>query len=164
MGKKINHQMRYDGATPEQVHAMLADPKFREEVCEFTGFQRHEVTVKPSGSSMTVRIDQHRPATEVPSFARKFVGSEINVLQEESWTSETQASLSVTIPGKPGQMKGKIELVGDDAGTTEVVAVEVKVNIPLVGGKLEGFIGDMLMKALRAENKVGRDWLAARRA
>ncbi|MFL6155081.1 MAG: DUF2505 domain-containing protein [Marmoricola sp.] len=160
MSRKINHEMRYDGATPEQVHAMLADPKFREAVCEFTGFRKHAVTITPKGATMAVRIDQHRPATEVPSFARKLVGEEINVVQEESWTSTTAAALTVTIPGRPGHMHGTIELVGDANGTTEVVAVEVKVNVPLVGGKLEGFIGDMLMKALRAENKVGRDWLA----
>jgi hypothetical protein len=161
MTKQINHEMKYDGANPGQVHAMLADPKFREAVCEFTGFQRHQVSVDPAGSGMRVRIDQYRPATEVPSFARKFVGSEINVLQEETWTSDTDASLSVSIPGKPGQMKGSIKLVATDAGTTEVVRVDVKVNIPLVGGKLEGFVGEMLMKALRAETKVGREWLAA---
>ena len=163
MAKKIRQDMRYDGATPEQVHAMLADPAFREAVCEYTGFPKREVTITPAGEGMRVVIDQHRPANEIPSFARKFVGEEINIVQDETWTSTTRASLSVTIPGKPGHMEGTIELVGDEAGTTEVVAVEVKVNIPLIGGKLADFIGDMLLKALRAENKVGRDWLAERR-
>jgi hypothetical protein len=160
MAKRINHEMRYDGATPAQVHAMLADPAFREAVCEYTGFPRREVTITPSGAGMQVNIDQHRPANEVPGFARKFVGDEINIVQDETWTSSTDAALNVSIPGKPGHMAGTIKLVGDDAGTTEVVAVDVTVKIPLVGGKIADFIGDMLMKALRAENKVGRDWLA----
>jgi uncharacterized protein DUF2505 len=160
MAKRINYDMRYDGATPEQVHAMLADPAFREAVCEYTGFPRREVTITPDGAGMQVKIDQHRPASEVPGFARKFVGDEINIVQDEIWTSATNASLAVTIPGKPGHMNGTIELVGDSTGTTEVVAVDVKVSIPLVGGKIADFIGDMLTKALRAENKVGRDWLA----
>ena len=163
MGKKIHQDMRYDGATPEQVHAMLADPAFREAVCEFTGFPKREVTIKPAGDGMHVTIDQHRPANEVPGFARKFVGDEINIVQDETWTSKTHGSLSVSIPVKPGQMSGTIQLVGDEAGTTEVVEVDVKVSIPLVGGKIADFIGDMLLKALRAENKVGRDWLAGRR-
>jgi hypothetical protein len=160
MAKKIQHEMRYDGASPEQVHAMLADPAFREAVCEYTGFPRREVSITPSGNGMHVLIDQHRPATEVPGFARKFVGEEINIVQDETWSSTTDARLSVTIPGKPGKMTGTIQLVGDDAGTTEVVDVDVSVSIPLVGGKIADFIGEMLMKALRAENKVGRDWLA----
>jgi len=164
MTKKVRYELRYDGATPEQVYSMLADAAFRDAVCEFQRFPRRDVTITPTSEGMDVKVDQHRPATEVPSFARKFVGDEINIVQTESWSSPTRAALHVTIPGKPGDMKGSVTLTAADGGTTEVVEVEVKASIPLVGGKIEGVIGDMLGKALRAENKVGRDWLAAGRA
>ncbi|MGO4255878.1 DUF2505 domain-containing protein [Marmoricola sp. RAF53] len=159
MGKRIKHELRYDGATLEQVHAMLADPAFREEVCEYQRYPRRTVTIVPAGAGMTVKVDQHRPADHVPSFARKLVGDEINILQEEEWSSPVAGRLTVTIPGKPGEMKGTIALVADATGVTETVDVEAKVSIPLIGGKLEGFIGDMLLKALKAENKVGTAWL-----
>ena len=159
--KSISHDLRYDGATPEQVHAMLADPAFREAVCEYQGYPRRTVTIKPKGDGMTVRVDQHRPADEVPGFAQKFVGDEINILQEEDWSSPTAAKLAVTIPGKPGEMNGTIALAASGGGTTETVKVDVKVKIPLVGGKIESFIADMLLKALKAENRVGKDWLAS---
>ena len=50
----------------------------------------------------------------------------------------------------------------DESGgtTTETVALDIKVGIPLVGGKIEGLISDLLLKALKAENKVGRDYLS----
>ena len=38
--------------------------------------------------------------------------------------------------------------------------MEIKVGIPLVGGKIESLIADLLPKALKAENNVGRDYLA----
>jgi hypothetical protein len=161
MTKKVRYELRYDGSSPEQVYAMLSDPDFREAVCEYQRFPRRDVTITPTSSGMDVTVDQHRPATEVPSFARKFVGDEINIVQSESWSSPTRGSLHVTIPGKPGDMKGTISLNAVDGGTTEVVEVDVKASIPLIGGKIEGLIGDMLGKALRAENKVGRDWLAS---
>jgi hypothetical protein len=160
--KSFSHEMRYDGATPEQVYAMLADAAFREQVCEYQRYHRHTITITPEGSGMSVVVDQHRPADGVPSFAQKFVGDEINVHQQEHWSSPTDASLEVAIPGKPGHMKGTVHLAGDAGGTTETVAVDVKVSIPLIGGKIEGLIADMLIKALRAENKVGQQWLAER--
>ncbi|RNL63073.1 DUF2505 domain-containing protein [Nocardioides marmoriginsengisoli] len=160
MGKDVRFELRYDGATPEQVYAMLADPEFRDQVCEFQRYPRREVTITPTGAGMDVKVDQYRPATEVPSFARKLVGEELNIVQTESWSSPTSAALHVTIPGKPGDMKGTVTLTAADGGTTEVVQVTVKASIPLIGGKIESLIGDMLGKALRAENKVGRDWLA----
>lgn len=156
----VRHEMRYDGATPEQVYAMLATPEFREAVCAYQGFPDRTVTITPSGAGMSVKVDQVRPADEVPGFAKRFVGDTINIVQEENWSSPTSAALQVLIPGKPGEMVGTISLAGDDAGTTETVAVKVKVNIPLVGGKIGDFIAQMLLRALKAENKVGRDWLA----
>lgn len=163
MSKKLRHDMRYDGATPEQVYEMLGTPEFREQVCEYQRFPRRSVTITPSGAGMNVKVDQHRPADEVPSFARKLVGDEINIVQEEQWSSPTAAQLQVTIPGKPGEMRGSVALSGDADGTTEHVEVEITVHIPLIGGKIEGFISDMLLRALKAENKVGRRWLAGER-
>ncbi len=158
--KSLRHEMRYDGATPGQVYAMLSNPEFRDRVCEYQRYPRRTVAITPSGAGMTVKIDQYRPATEVPSFARKLVGEELNIVQEESWSSPTNGDLHVTIPGKPGDMLGTITLVGDATGTTETVAVDVKASIPLIGGKIEGLISEMLVRALRAETKVGRIWLA----
>ena len=160
--RAVRHEMRYDGATPEQVYAMLADPAFREQVCEYQRYHRHEITITPEGDGMSVVVDQHRPADGVPSFAQKFIGDEINVHQREQWSSPTDATLAVTSPGKPGHLDGTVHLAGDAGGTTETVAVEAKVSIPLIGGKIEGLIADMLVKALRAENKVGQRGLAER--
>lgn len=162
--KKISHEMRYDGATPEQVYAMLADPAFRAQVCEYQRYHRHDISITPEGDGMAVVVDQHRPADGVPAIAQKFVGAEINVHQSEHWSSHTDASLEVAIPGKPGHLKGTVRLTGDAGGTTETVAVDVTVSIPLVGGKIEGVLGDMLIKALDAENTVGRQWLKGERA
>jgi hypothetical protein len=158
--KTLHHEMRYDGATPDQVFAMLGTPEFREAVCSYQRFPRRTVTVTPAGDGMTVTVDQHRPADEVPSFAKKLVGSEINIVQREQWSSPTAADVHVTIPGKPGEMAGTVRLVGDDAGTTEVVEMGIKVNIPLVGGKAEDLVASMLRRALEAEHKVGCKWLA----
>ena len=159
MAKKLRHEMRYD-ATPEEVFAMLATVEFREQVCEYQRFPKRTVTITPEGEGMSVTVDQHRPADEVPTFARKLVGDEINIVQEEQWSSQTSARLQVSIPGKPGEMRGSVALRGDADGTTEHVEVEIKVHVPLIGGKIEGFIADMLLRALKAEHKVGRRWLA----
>lgn len=161
--KNLSHDMRYDGATIDEVAAMLGERDFRDAVCAYQRYTRRDVTITPRGEGMSVRIDQFRPADEVPSFAKKLVGSEINILQEEEWSSATDGTLSVTIPGKPGSMVGTIRLAEVDGGVTETVEAEVKVAIPLIGGKLEDFIGGMLLRALKAENRVGRKWLAGER-
>ena len=160
--KKITEELRYDGATIDEVHEMLADPAFREKVCDYQRVLRRTVTIDRDGSGgMEVRIDQVQETKGVPGFAKKVVGDETNIVQTESWSTKERGDVLVTIPGKPGEMKGTASLAEDAGGTTETVALDVKVSIPIVGGKLEGLIADMLSKALRAEHKVGREWLSS---
>ena len=161
--KKVAEELRYDGATLEQVHEMLADPAFREEVCDSQGVLRHTVQVQRDDKGMTVEIDQVQATRGIPGFARKFVGDEINIVQTEDWTAPEKGNLHITIPGKPGEMAGTALLTEDPAGTTETVNLSVKVNVPFVGGKIEGLVADLLSKALRAEHKVGVRWLAGKR-
>lgn len=160
---KFSHEMSYD-ASPEEVAAMLADRDFREQVCKAMDSTRHDVSVEGAGKGMKVVVDQTQPARGIPSFAKKFVGDSIQIVQRESWSSETAATLLLEIPGKPGQLDGDIRLAVDGDGTVETVAGDLKVKVPVVGGKLEGLVADLLKSALRTEQKVGRAWLAARKS
>ena len=159
MAKRIQHDLTYDAPVAD-VAAMLADPAFREEVCDYQRVISKEVTVDRRGEGMDVVIDMVQPARGIPSFAQKFVGDTINIVQSESWSSPTRGDITVTIPGKPGDMSGTAVLAESGGGTVETVDLTVKVNIPLVGGKLEGLIAGLLEKALVAENTVGREWLS----
>ena len=159
MSKHLTHDLTYDAALDE-VAAMLRDPAFREEVCERTGMLRHEVTIENRGEVVEVTIDQVQASQGLPSFATKFVGKEIRIRQEETWTSPDRADLHVTIPGKPGEMAGSIGLVETETGTIERVDAEITVRIPMVAGKIEKLISDMLVKALTTENQVGREYLS----
>lgn len=159
MSKRIRHELTYDAPLAD-VAAMLADPAFRERVCEYQRVVRHDVSITGSGAGMSVTLDQVQRAQGIPAFATKFVGDEVNIVQKETWGTLDRAALSVTIPGKPGEMEGTVTLTEAGGVTTETVDLEIKVRIPLVGSKIEGLIGDLLLKALRAENKVGREYLA----
>lgn len=159
MSTRLTHDLTYDAPVAD-VAAMLADPAFREEVCEQLGVLRASVTVDESPGATKVVIDQVQAAQGIPSFARKFVGDEINIVQTESWASGTDGEITVTIPGKPGEMSGTARLRESDGVTTETVDLTIRVGIPLVGGKIESLISGLLLKALTAENRVGRDYLA----
>lgn len=159
MSQRLRHDLTYDAPVAE-VAAMLADPAFREEVCDYQRVISKKVTIAQQGDGMDVVIDMVQPARGIPGFAQKFVGDTINIVQSESWSSPTRGDISIAIPGKPGDMSGTAVLKESGSGTVETVELTVKVNIPLVGGKLEGLIAGLLEKALVAENTVGREWLS----
>lgn len=155
MATTVHQELAYD-APVEAVAAMLADPAFREEVLERQRVLRGSVSVDGS----RVRIEQVQSARGIPAFATKFVGDEITIVQEEVWRTPTEGDITVTIPGKPGDMTGTATLAPRGDGTVETVDLTVRVGIPLVGGKIEKLIADLLAKALRKEHQVGTEWLA----
>jgi hypothetical protein len=159
MSTKFSLDLTYD-APMSEVDAMLMDTGFRERVCDAQGAIRKTVTITEEDAGVIVLVDQVQTAQGIPGFARKFVGDEINLVQTESWFDADNARVEVVIPGKPGEMTGTVSLSESGGVTTEKVQMEIKVNIPLVGGKIESLIADLLKKALRAENAVGRDYLA----
>jgi len=160
--KRVQEQLRYDGATVEQVYAMLTTQEFREAVCDYQQVLHRDVTVSKDGSSASVTIDQGHATDKLPGFARKIVGDRVSMVQAEAWTEGSLGKITVTVPGKPGEMAGTATLVGDHTGVTEEVDMAVTVHLPLIGGKVEGLIADMLRKALQAEHTVGVRWLADR--
>jgi hypothetical protein len=156
---RFEHTLRYD-ATPDAVFAMLGEAVFREQVCEEQHTTDSTATVDGVDDTMSVMVDQKRPADGIPSFAKKFVGDTIHIAQREEWHSSTDAVLDVTIPGKPGHMKGTVTLRPDGDGTVETVTGELKVHIPIVGGKIEGLVIELFEHALEAEQRIGKAWLA----
>jgi hypothetical protein len=159
--KRVSVELRYPGHTVEEVRAMLADPAFRRAVCDYQQVEGSSVSIEEyDDGSMTVDLERTYGTTLVPSFARKFVGATIDLLQREEWSTPTDATFEVTIPGKPGEMSGTATLAASGADAVQSIRMDVRVGIPLVGGKLEDLVAGLLKDAFRAENKVGVKWLA----
>jgi hypothetical protein len=151
-------------APADEVLAMLLDPAFREAVCASQAALRHSVSVSSSEPPSTVEVRQHQDTSDTPGAARKVIGDSVETIQREEWESAGRARIDISIPGKPGHLRGTITLVDNGDGTsTERFDAEVKVNIPLVGGKLEGLIGKVLGSGLRRERETALRWLAGDR-
>lgn len=159
MSTRIKHELTYD-APAADVYAMLTTAAFREEVCARMRVISGHAVVEDVDEGTRVTIEQVQPAAGLPSFATKIVGDRITIIQREDWTSPTHADVHVSIPGKPGEMIGTATLTESGGTTTEVVELEIRVRIPLVAGKIEKLVADMLTKALNTENATGRDYLS----
>lgn len=158
---KFHHELEYD-ASPEDVYAMLSEPTFREKVVEAQRGRDYTVTIEAGDGAMTVVVDQNRPANDLPGFARKIIGDTINIVQSETWSDHTISVLDVAIPGKPCRLQGTITIQGDDSGSVQVIDGDLKVSVPLLSGKLEALICNLLSKALDAEQSLGRTWLGGK--
>jgi hypothetical protein len=155
--KKLTKHLTYD-APAAAVTTMLDDPAFRREVLDRQKVVRGSVDIDGD----VAIIEQVRSAGDIPSFARSFVGNEIVIVQRETWTSPTSADLHLAITGKPGEAVGSLTLTESGGRTTQTVVLEVSARIPLIGGKIEGMVADLLGEAYDREHEVGVEWLASR--
>ena len=158
MATRLTYDLTYE-APLIAVGEMLMDAAFREQVCDAQLALRKTVSVGQDGGGMKVVVDMVQARRGHPGFAKRFVGDEIQLVQTERWSDIENARVEVVIPGKPGQMSGTLSLRESGGTTTETVDMEIRVGIPLVGGKIESLIADLLRKALKAENAVGRQYL-----
>ncbi|CAB4686126.1 unannotated protein [freshwater metagenome] len=155
---KFRHELTYD-APPADVFAMLADPAFREATCAAQDVVSADVSITPRGAGFDLVIDQQQKTTDLPGFARTFAGDSTQAIQRESWSDATGATLVIEAPGKPTSSSGTITLSPKGSGTVEVVELEIKVKVPLIGGKLEKLIGEKIAAGMDVEHTVGSAWL-----
>ncbi len=157
---KFRHELTYD-APPDEVFAMLADPAFRRQACAAMEVISADVQLDPDpdGEGFTLVIDQLQNTKDLPGFARTFAGDSTQAIQREVWPSRRSGSLSIDSPGKPASATGTIRLEPAGAGTTEIVELEIKVKVPLIGGKLEKLMADRVAAGMDLEHTVGTTWL-----
>ena len=151
--KQLSYELTYPGATVDQVAEMLGDPAFRQAVCDAQHVVRSNISVFPQGDGKVVEMEQVQATKGVPGFARKLVGDETTIVTTETWSSATDADLAIAIPGKPGKMQGTISVAQVGADTVETVDLAITVSVPLVGGKIEGLLSDLMTAALKKENR-----------
>jgi hypothetical protein len=157
---RFEHVNHY-AAGPDAVLSMLTTPAFRDQVCVLQRALDHDVDVRGEGVGAVVLIARTQSLEGAPSVATKVVGDTVRIVQREEWRTATEAGFTMEIPGKPGRLDGGIVLRDNGDGTTDqLFSGEVKVNVPLLGGKLEQMIASILERALVKEGQVGASWLA----
>ncbi len=159
---KFRHELSYD-ASPDQVFEMLADPEFREKVCAAQDVISADVELTRSGGGFSLSIDQQQRTDDLPGFARTFAGDSTRAIQREEWADTTGATLKIEAPGKPSEISGTITLRPEGSQTVEIVELEVKVKVPLIGGKLEKLLAEKIRGGMDTEHSVGTAWLGGDR-
>jgi uncharacterized protein YndB with AHSA1/START domain len=151
-------ELSYD-ASPDEVYAMLSDPAFREQVAQAQEVVSVDVRLTPSDEGFSLVNDQMQNTKDLPAIAKKIAGDTTQAVITEDWQSRTAGSVTISTPGKPSSATGTIRLAPDGDTTVQIVELEVKVKVPLIGGKLEKLMADQIEDGYRVEHTVGRAWL-----
>lgn len=94
----------------------------------------------------------------VPGFLDRFLPADGRVVQTDEWGppvgGERHGRWSVSIPGAPASLGGTMRLEPTANGSRHAIEGDVTVRIPLIGGKAERFIGDMVVRLADKEDEL----------
>jgi len=147
-------------AGPDAVFRLLGDRAFREEVCRAAGAASYDVSVRATDTGLESVIETASPVDGMPPIVRKLLGASLRLRQEERWTSPSAGTMRVSIPGTPGSIHGTLTLVATATGAAQTVEADIKVAIPLIGGKIETLVASGLGHVIREQARVAADWLS----
>jgi hypothetical protein len=115
--------------------------------------------------SIDVITTQMLRSDRLPGVVTQFHRGDLRIRREERWGPITDGSATADITGSildsPASMTGTavLEPATETGGARLKFRATVQVNIPLVGGKLENFIGSQLVELLIAEQRFTTVWI-----
>ena len=150
----------------DEVYATMVDPDYlraRLDRIGGPGASLLEHSAGLEGARYVLRLGLD--AKDLPSAVRSVLPGNLTIERDERWSRQDSgrylADVAVTIPGAPASASGGMRLQDlSDGGSELHVRADVKVSVPLIGGKIEGVVGDQVQRLLAAEAAFTESWLA----
>ena len=165
MPRSFDMAAEYEGGV-EQVHRAFSDQTYWLQRLADSGADKATLDSMKVGSDggIDVVTTQVLRRDRLPGIVTQFHPGDLAIVREEVWSpvSDGSASATVTgdIPGAPVSLTGTAVLEPTDNGGSRLqFTVTVEVRIPLVGGKVENFIGSQLVELLIAEQRFTTAWI-----
>ncbi len=159
------------GATVAQVHSAFADEQYWHTRLADSGADDATLDALEVGNDgrITVATTQILRSDRLPGVVTQLHRGDLHIVRKEVWSPVTgdgagarsTADIDADIPGAPVTVTGDAQLrtAETNTGSKLTLKATVEVRIPLIGGKVESFIGSQLVELLIAEQRFTTDWI-----
>jgi Protein of unknown function (DUF2505) len=163
MTSRIEHRAELPYGVSEVFAAQSSKPALLARLANLGGDNAAllDYTTLPDGVRYHLR--QGVSAEKLPSLVRTLHPGDLFVDRHESWTTagENYAGIATaTVTGMPGEITARTDLKAEGEHTVLHITGEVKIRLPLVGGKLESFVAEQITQLLTRETEYSAQWLA----
>lgn len=166
MPRSFDMAAEYEGSV-EQVHRAFRDERYwlaRLTDSGADGYSLDSMVVDDDGAIDVVTTQTLR-ADRLPGLVTQFHRGDLSFVREETWSPVRDARATATVKGSidgaPAGLSGTAVLTPSTTGRGSRLefSVAVEVRVPLVGGKIENFIGSQLVDLLIAEQRFTTVWI-----
>ncbi|MCW2514993.1 MAG: hypothetical protein JWR11_4035 [Mycobacterium sp.] len=164
MPRSFDMAAEYDGTVEQVLHA-FADERYWLERLAQSGADKTtlESMTTDADGGIDIITTQTLHAERLPGIVAQFHHGDLSFVREETWTPLTDgratAVVKGSIPGAPATLSGTAVLAPAGTGSRLEFKATVEVRIPLVGGKVENFVGSQLVELLTTEQHFTTAWI-----
>jgi hypothetical protein len=164
MPRSFDMAAEYEG-TVDQVHQAFRDEGYWQERLARSGADEVSLDslTDDGDGGIDVITTQTLRSDRLPGVVAQLHHGDLSFVREETWTAvvdgQSTAVVKGSIPGAPASLTGTAALTATDSGSRLEFKATVEVRIPLVGGKVENFIGSQLVDLLIAEQRFTSAWI-----
>ena|SRR5690349_2531693 len=110
------------------------------------------------------RVQHGLEPDDMPSAVRSFLPSDFKIVRLETWRRGGEGlytgTADVDVPGTPADASGQMGLRDAGTGSELRIRTDVTVKVPLLGSRIEGSVGEQILKLLAAETAFTLNWMS----
>jgi hypothetical protein len=165
MPRSFDMATEYSGSV-EQVHQAFSDEQYWLARLADSGADDYSLdSMAVDAEGIDIKTTQRLRVDRLPGVVTQFHRGDLSVVREEAWTpirdGQATATIKLSIIGAPATLSGIAVLAPAKSGGGSRLEFKatVQVDVPLVGGKIENFIGSQLVDLLIAEQRFTTVWI-----
>lgn len=156
MASRIQHSTEFPYPFDQVLAAFTSESALRQRLDDIGGKDAELLAHEKSASTISYRMRQGIPSDKLPSMVRGMHSGDLHVEREQEWEVSGDAAsgtATASVTGVPGSITARSELTPQGGGTALRITGEVKVNVPLIGGKIERTIAEHVGQLLERESQ-----------
>ena len=151
-------------ASVEQVHSAFSDENYwRARLAAFGGSTTLDSFIAHADGTVSVATTQDLRRHTLPKVIAKVFPGDLLILRKETWRPvggrRVSGEIIVSAPGALGSGRADAVLAPTQDGSRLGFAATVEVRVPLVGGKIESYIGGQLAEQIHAMQRFTTAWI-----
>lgn len=168
MPRSFDMATAYETTVEQMLQAFRAEQYWLDRLAESGSDEARLETLRTgTDGGVAVATIQVLRADRLPAVVSQFHRGDLEIRRDESWTGLIDGKATATVAGSiadaPVALTGAAELAPSDSSSRLSLRATIDVDIPLVGRKLENFIGNQLLTLLIAEQRFTTAWIAENR-
>lgn len=151
-------------ASVEQVHSAFGQEDYwLARLAAFRAGTTLNSLIVDADGTVTVTTAQDLRHDRMTGLAAKFYPGDLRILREETWRPigdrRVRGDVSVAVCGAPASGLGKALLAPKGNGSSLKFTATVEFKLPLVGGKIETYIGGQLAEQIPEIQRFTTAWI-----